>query len=199
MSDYYVTDLTVMEEAAFDPEAPAPARRLALYLGRIVEAATASPSGETIRTPLPCRRRPGRKPCPGRLLVRRLDVPSEIHWACPSCEDGGEISGWWGCRWDFTSKRFFPLQEEDPPTVEVRVPEDEYRILREHVITTDPNTERVVAAARLTPDGVALAGASEELEELLGCVAFEANHTRNLRHRSLLDSLADRISDALPR
>lgn len=199
MSSYYVTDLSHMEGADLDRDAPPEARRLALYLGRIVEAATANAPGETIRTPIPCRRRPGRKPCPGRLLIRRLHVPVEIHWRCPSCEEEGEISGWQGSRWDFTSKDLFPLQQADPPTLEVRVPEAEYRILREHVLTSDVNTDRLVAGARMTSAGVLLRGAPEEVEELLGCVASEVNHTDNRRHRAVLDTLSDRLWDVLSR
>ena len=36
-------------------------------------------------TALRCRRRPGRKPCKGRIEVLRRDIPPEVEWRCPSC------------------------------------------------------------------------------------------------------------------
>jgi hypothetical protein len=42
---------------------------LAGYLGRVVRAATATREVGVWATALPCRRRPGRHACPGRLLV----------------------------------------------------------------------------------------------------------------------------------
>jgi hypothetical protein len=59
MSNYYVTAMDHMESALSpDVPVPEPARRLALYLGDIVRAATALEPGEPFRSPLPCRRRP---------------------------------------------------------------------------------------------------------------------------------------------
>jgi len=104
-----------------------------IYLGQIVETATASPSGDTVRTPRRCRRRPKRKPCPGHLLVRRLDVPPEIDWACPSCGDSGVISARQGTAWDFTRHRVVPVQAEGPETAEVVLSEEELEELAGYV------------------------------------------------------------------
>ncbi|MGH9029614.1 MAG: hypothetical protein ACRDV4_08380, partial [Acidimicrobiales bacterium] len=80
---FYVTDLRHFEGVELDPEAPAPARALACYLRRIVRAATSVPGPGGHPSAIPCRRRPGRRPCPGRILVERQDLPSRVHWACP--------------------------------------------------------------------------------------------------------------------
>lgn len=197
MSDYHVTDFSHLVGAIGAPEAPAPARRLALYLAAVVEAGTAASTGEVIATPLPCRRRPARRPCPGRLVVRRLDIPSRIDWRCPSCGDAGEVTGWEGSFWDFTSKRFATYDDEEAEVVRCILPEDEYRILKEHVLTSDWSLDRLVASARLGSRGVILEGPAVDVDELLGCVAFEANHTDNRRHRELLDRLSDRLWEAL--
>lgn len=63
-------------------DAPAPAGRMAAHLVRIVEAGTASPSGEPTRTSVPCTRRPGRRRCVGLIELVRLDVPPSIKWWC---------------------------------------------------------------------------------------------------------------------
>lgn len=84
----------------------ASARRFAAYLGGVVSAATAEPPGQAIATPISCRRRPGHKPCPGRLEVYRGVHPADIEWRCPACGDDGVISNWQGSRWDRSAPPF---------------------------------------------------------------------------------------------
>lgn len=81
-------------------DAPAPARRMAAHLARIVEAGTASPSGEATRSSVRCTRRPGRRRCVGVIELVRLDVPPSIEWWCPVCGDDGVVSGWEGSPFD---------------------------------------------------------------------------------------------------
>jgi len=65
-------------------------------LGRIISFAT-DPDGNH---PQPtCSRRPGRKPCPGKLEAF-LTEDLTIYWHCPKCGDEGLISGWQGLLWD---------------------------------------------------------------------------------------------------
>ena len=101
----YVTDMTHfagVEElvgAKFNG-----ARRFAAYLGAVVAVATANPPGAIIQSALACRRRPGRQPCPGRLVVRRSEAPRQISWACPACDpacdEEGVISNFEQSTWD---------------------------------------------------------------------------------------------------
>ena len=80
--------------------APLPGRRLAQHLCRIVSAVSGEASEELRDTSIPCRRRPGRKPCPGRVQAGFEVASGAIRWLCPSCGDNGWISGWQGSRWD---------------------------------------------------------------------------------------------------
>ena len=50
---------------------PGPARRLAEHLSNIVRAASAGDAGIAWESALPCRRRPGNRRCPGRMIVLR--------------------------------------------------------------------------------------------------------------------------------
>lgn len=194
MADTYVTAMDHLE-AALSPRAdvPAPARRFALYLGDIVRAATAIEPGRQFLSPLPCRRRPGRKPCPGRLTILRAEVPPEIYWACPSCEENGLITDWQDTWWDFTSRRLAPPQFPDEPDAEARLSEEDYRMLRKHVITARLEEDLVVAGAQLTSRGILVRGPLEYMEDLLASVAAAANHAPSRYLQRRLDTLYDRV------
>lgn len=74
---------------------PGPARRLAEHLAAIVAMATHGERGEVA-----CRRRPGRRPCAGRIAASIEEDTGEIDWQCPECGDSGLITGWEGTFWD---------------------------------------------------------------------------------------------------
>ena len=99
---YYVTDARhFLDEKGLVPDdIPGPAKRLFLFLGQIVEEASSKPAAEDIETNLKCRRRPSRKPCPGKILAIRKTEDSPILWICTYCGTGGEIHKWKGTQWD---------------------------------------------------------------------------------------------------
>src|SRR5947209_19264087 len=68
-------------------DAPGPARKMAEHLGSVVRAATAGEADTPWVTALVCRRRPGHKPCVGRIAVYRPDGPGRIEWKCTACGD----------------------------------------------------------------------------------------------------------------
>ncbi|MHB8077891.1 MAG: hypothetical protein ACYDIE_01375 [Candidatus Krumholzibacteriia bacterium] len=43
---------------------------------------------------LGCRRRPGRRPCGGRIHTALEEESGVIIWECSDCDDGGVISNW---------------------------------------------------------------------------------------------------------
>jgi hypothetical protein len=51
--------------------------------------------------PIRCRRRPGRKPCPG-LLDATFSTDDAILWHCRHCGDRGVITHWQNTFWDLT-------------------------------------------------------------------------------------------------
>ncbi len=79
-----------------------PARRLAEYMGSIVEAVTSrQPEDDDWVTAIQCRRRPGHKRCIGPIIAGYAeDDPTTIVWGCPVCKDEGYISGWQETLWD---------------------------------------------------------------------------------------------------
>lgn len=77
-----------------------PTRRLADYFGSIVTFATSFDDGHFLNSNIPCRRRPERKPCLGKIQAL-LDLDTDnIVWQCPGCADNGVISGWQDTPWD---------------------------------------------------------------------------------------------------
>ena len=118
MGDTWITDmrhfLDVLEP---DVDIPGPARRLAEYLGRIVEAATAKPPMFLRHSDIRCRRRPGRKPCVGHIRLVYNEDEGEIVWECTACDDRGIISDFEGTPWD----RSFDREHVDD-SIEVYVP-----------------------------------------------------------------------------
>ena len=103
----WVTDLThfLDEKGKFPhPALPGPARRLGGHLLSIVAAATEQPPSRGQEAGINCRRRPGRRPCPG-IITYRILVDTRVNWACPRCGDNGFISNWQGTSWDRSPNR----------------------------------------------------------------------------------------------
>lgn len=108
MGDTWICHLTdfLDERGGIGPPS-GPARRLAEHFGAIVAAASRLPRRTVATTSVACRRRPGRRPCPGRIQAV-VTEESPIRWQCPACGDNGLISSWEGTLWD--SRRCGPLQ-----------------------------------------------------------------------------------------
>jgi len=79
---------------------PGPARRLAEFLGNIVVDATTLPTEQNLGERVKCRRRPGRKPCPGEIETDFEVDTDTIVWWCPACGENGYIRNWKGTLWD---------------------------------------------------------------------------------------------------
>ena len=174
-------------------DAPGPARKMAEQLGNVVRAATAAEAGTAWVSALPCRRRPGRRPCPGRIIVFRPDLPARIEWRCTCCGDEGVISGWEGTYCDVRVPR---PRRHDGAVAEVVVSDEVAAALRD-LRLLDAECERLVFRARAADDGVVLTTDDEELDELIGFVAAEANHEPNRRRQQRLDRAFAVLSDAL--
>lgn len=102
MANTWIIDMThYVDEHGAMVTVPAPARRLAEYFGAIVRAVTWDPGEAGRGSSIRCRRRPGRKPCPGQIRAAiTLDEQMDIVWECSWCGDNGLISNWHGTMWD---------------------------------------------------------------------------------------------------
>lgn len=192
----YVTDLThfLDDDGAPLPVELGPVARVARFFGRIAAAGSLHPVDEPVRTPLACRRRPGRRPCAGTILVlRRRDAV--IEWRCSSCEDQGFISGWEETCWDL--RRFDgprPLER----TIGVPIGRDGFAALLD-CPTLAAEDQALLYSAELCDAGVVVRGTRDDLDLFSDAVAAEANHEGNVRRRRLLERVYDQLEVALRR
>lgn len=82
----------------------------------IVSALTSQPPGELRQTSVRCRRRPGRRPCVGRIRAVIEISSGQISWECSACGDSGIIHHWEGTPWDQTpeGQRSAPPKDRAP-------------------------------------------------------------------------------------
>jgi len=190
---FYVTDLRDFEDIDLDPDASGPSLKFAHYLRRAVLAATASPERGPRATALPCRRRPRRARCPGRLVVERQDVPSYINWHCPACGEAGRIDGWQGSEYDISPPSTAgSLNDPEAVRKTVVLSEANYWLLLD-AIMVDQECERLLYSARPVANGVELSGNEADFEELEGYVAFEGNHAATKRAQDKWDDVFGKL------
>ena len=184
-----VTDLHHLLD--LPPETPAPARRLAEQLGYIVRAATAGDAGTAWESALPCRRRPANRACAGRMMVERAETDAPIRWQCSACGDAGVISNWADTAFDLRPRRLSVVETARG----IAITYDIAAALR-HLQLLDPDGERLVFRIRGQQDHAVLAATDDDLEELIGSVAAEANHESNRRRQRQLDAAFEALNAA---
>ena len=189
--DVLVADLGHFLDMPHDTSGPA--QRLAQHLGDIVRAGTAGAVGDPWVSALPCRRRPAHKRCPGRMTIALVgaEALAPIRWWCSVCDDEGVISNWADSPYDLRRRRLGVAGDVD----EVIVSDKTAAALRELVLL-DPDCERLVFGMRAHPDGAALLTSADDLEELIGFVAAEANHEPNRRRQDRLDAAFNALTEA---
>ena len=194
MGDTWVTDLQhyLGDDGFFAPKMPGPARKIAEHMASIVEAATTRPAGERwAAAALRCRRRPRRKACPGRLVVRRTEVPAEIEWRCPRCADNGFIRGFEATPWDLSPST------ADGPRMEEHLSYDELAAILEGS-GEDIDLRAVGMRARDTGSDAVIDVAEYELEPFVDALAGAANDSGGKR-RELIDAVFDRFNGLMER
>jgi hypothetical protein len=171
-------------------DAPGTARRMASRLTSIVRAATTARTGTTWVSALDCERRPGRRPCPGNIAVVRSEVPPSISWQCTSCGDDGAITGWEQSPYDHRPRHPRTALTGDR---RVMIPADVAATLR-GLLLVDTETERLIFRVEASEDGVILIGSDDDLDELIGYVAAEANHEKDRRRQRRLDAAFEALT-----
>lgn len=165
---------------------------MAEHLTFVVRAATAGEGGQIWVSALPCGRRPGRRPCSGHIAVLRTEVPPSIRWHCNVCGDEGVISGWERSDFDLRARRREP--GSNPLRVVIAA---EVAVTLRSLVLVDSDGERLIFRAGVAEEGVVLDTDEDNLDELLGFVAAEANHEEDRRRRKRLDQAFIALSEAM--
>ena len=117
------------------------------------------------------------------IAIASAEASAPIRWSCSVCDDEGVISNWADSPYDLR-RRGLSLADA---LEEVIVSDKTAAVLRD-LMLLDPNCERLVYGMRAHPNGAALLTNADELEELIGFVAAEANHEPNRRRQNRLDA-----------
>lgn len=125
----------------------------------------------------------GRQPCPGHVAVLRIDVPPSVEWQCTSCGDEGVISAWEHSPFDL---RGYTTDFARPGDDVELVIDDQVAATLRSLTLIDSTGERLVFRARPSEHGIVLRGNEDDVDELIGYVAAEANREpdRGVRNRS---------------
>ncbi len=126
-------------------------------------------------------------------MVLRSELPPRIEWGCDTCEDEGTICGWEGTYLDLREPR---AHHRSVNATEVVVSDEVVAALRSLTLL-DLSCERLVYQATGLDEGVALMADEDQLDELVGYVAAEANHEPNRRRQQRLDRALAVLSSAL--
>jgi hypothetical protein len=125
--------------------------------------------------------------------VLRADLPAPIRWQCTSCGDEGVISGWEDSLFDLRAPRSCP---DDEPKLETLLTDNVAATLRD-LRFLDADGERRLFRMRSATEGIVLVASVDQLDELVGMVAAEANHEINRGRRKRLDEAFAVLNDAL--
>lgn len=125
------------------------------------------------------------------MIVRRTEPPAPIRWQCSGGGDEGVISNWADSPFDLRWRRLALAG----PVNEIVISAEVAAALRE-LRLLDADCERLVFRIRAGDDGAVLPATNEDLDQLIGFVAAEANHEPNRRRQQRLDTAFDALSSA---
>lgn len=108
MANTWITDATHFLGSTGQPVRRPGSRGIVRHIGAIISAITEPEDGLKSEPAAPCRRRPGRAPCPGTIMADLDPRDGAIVWECPECGDRGLISNWQGTPWDRGGRPWLP-------------------------------------------------------------------------------------------
>lgn len=125
------------------------------------------------------------------MVVLRTEPGAPIRWQCSVCEDAGVISNWEDSAFDLRRRQLTLAGAVN----EIVIPNEVAAALRDLQLL-DTDCARLVFRIRAHHDRAVLAATDDDLDELVGSVAAEANHEPNRRRQQRLDAAFDALNDA---
>jgi hypothetical protein len=125
------------------------------------------------------------------MIVLRTEPGAPIRWQCSVCDDAGVISNWEDSPFDLRRPGLTIAEAAN----EIVIPNEVAAALRDLQLL-DTDCERLVFRICAHHDGAILAAGDDDLDELIGSVAAEANHEPNRRRQQRLDAAFDALNTA---
>jgi hypothetical protein len=125
------------------------------------------------------------------MIVTRTGAGAPIRWQCSFCDDEGVISNREDSAFDLRRRQLTLAADAS----EIVIPHEVAAALRDLQLL-DTDCERLVFGIRARNDHAILAGTGDDLDELLGFVAAEANNEPSRRRQQRLDAAFDGLTAA---
>jgi len=125
------------------------------------------------------------------MIVLRTEPAAPIRWQCSVCDDEGMVSNWEDSPFDLR-RRGLTLAG----AVSQIVMSDQVAAALRDLRLLDADCERLVFGIRAHHDGAVLAATNDDMDELIGFVAAEANQEPNRRRQHRLDAAFDALTAA---
>jgi hypothetical protein len=125
------------------------------------------------------------------MIVLRTEAGAPIRWQCSVCDDEGVISNWEDSAFDLRPRQFTLADAAS----EIVIPNEVAAALR-GLQLLDTGCERLVFRIRARNDHAILAATDDDLEDLIGFVAADANNEPCRRRRQQLDTAFDALNTA---
>ncbi|HEY1682820.1 MAG TPA: YecA family protein [Candidatus Tumulicola sp.] len=162
------------------------------FFSQIVRAATAAPQPDLV-SPIPCRRRPSRRPCPGTIAVHRdQDREPMILWTCTACGDGGSIVGFEGMANDLGAQS--TATDTARKRRKLRVDPQEYGSwISGDLLSYGPGELRAMYSAAYKSGSITISASEDELTMLLEALAADINRESRPSRRRNLEWIYDEL------
>ena len=125
------------------------------------------------------------------MIVLQTAQGAPISRECGVCDDEGIISNWEDSPFDLRRRR----RALAGSVTQIVIPDEVAAALRE-LRLLDTDCERLVFEIRTHNDGAVLAATDDDLDELIGLVAAEANHKPDRRRQRRLDAAFEALNTA---
>lgn len=165
-----------------------------LRAGAIVSSASANPPGIGFQSAVRCAEKApgGRGKCLDFLLLRRIDVPSEIHSECRRCGAKAQVIHWRKTPWDLSDWTGYQLDE-----VNVRLTAAEYELLA-GCTTLDRSSQIAVFRARPEAAMIRVRATLEQALHLQDRLAAETTLETDARRQARLHRIYAKVESAIP-
>lgn len=172
---------------------PPPGRigKNASYLGSLVAAATSHGVGNPLGSAITCNRRPGHKPCEGKIMLLLRD-DGYIQWECESCDYKGLLSGWEDTMWDLRKAKRVGWYDD---SLAFDVSEEEYQILS-GIATSSIDTQAIIAGALTTGDEILIVAEDEIMGVLVRDLVLAFKCETNKKKKAILNGVYKKAKES---